>query len=89
MKNELAFFTTELKRVETELVIYINAHNEIEKIEGIDDASKVFLNKSNNDMIKELTAQQTHIITQISSLDTSSLISMLCDVMQRYKSKPT
>jgi hypothetical protein len=69
MKQELAFFTTELKRVESDLVIYRKAYTEIKKIEGINDKSKEFLNKSHDDMIKELSAQQTHIITQIYRLE--------------------
>jgi hypothetical protein len=68
LNQELVFFNLELERVKSDLAIYRTACNDIDQLEELDEQSKEFLNKSNNDMIKELNAKQENINKQITRI---------------------
>ncbi len=67
LKQELTFFNLELKRVEADLANYRTASEDLKKLK-LDKQTEDILNKSNNDMIKELNAQQEHINKQIARI---------------------
>ncbi len=68
LKQELEFFTTELKRVNTELGSYRNASADLKKLK-LDTNTEEILNASNIKFIQELTIQKQQIESNITRIN--------------------
>lgn len=67
LKQELAFFNKELKRVESDLANYRTASKDLKNLK-LDKKTEEILNTSNIAFIKELNAQQENINRQITRI---------------------